>query len=122
VDWGTASLVSRVPYLKSGEMRCLLLTHRSPEAPGVPAGPDIGLNSVDTDLWLGLFVHGKTPKPVYDKLVSAVKATLNDAKVKDALTKAGYIAEYQEPQQFSKTIIKDWGVYAEALKDAGLLK
>ena len=122
VDWGTASLVSRIPFLKSGEMRCLLLTHRSPEVPGVPAGPDIGLNSVDTDLWLGLFVHGKTPKPAYDKLVSAVKATLSDAKVKDALTKAGFIAEYQDPQQFTKTIGKDWGVYAEALKEAGLLK
>ena len=122
VDWGTASLVSRVPYLKSGEMRCLLLTHQSPEAPGVPAGPDIGLDSVSTNLWLGLFVHAKTPKPAYDKLVSAVKATLNDAKVKDSLTKAGYIAKYEDPQEFSKTINKDWNIFSEVLKEAGLLK
>jgi tripartite-type tricarboxylate transporter receptor subunit TctC len=121
VDWGTASLVSRVPFIKSGEMRCLLVTHRSPEVPGVPAGPDIGLNSVSTDLWLGLFVHGKTPKPAYDKLVSALKTTLSDAKVKDALAKAGYLAEYQGPQEFTKTINKDWGVFSEVLKDAGLM-
>jgi tripartite-type tricarboxylate transporter receptor subunit TctC len=121
VDWGTASLVSRVPYFKSGDMRCLLLTHPSPEAPGVPSGPDIGLDSVSVDLWLGLFVHGKTPKPVYDRLTAAVKAVLSDAKVKDMLTKEGYITEYKAPAEFSKTINKDWNVFSEVLKDAGML-
>jgi tripartite-type tricarboxylate transporter receptor subunit TctC len=120
VDWATASLVSRLSYIKSGDMRCLLLTHRSPEVPGVPAGPEIGLNSVSVNLWLGLFVHGKTPKPAYDKLVSAVKATLSDAKVKEGLTKAGFIAEYKDPQEFMNIINKDWNVFAEVLKDAGL--
>jgi tripartite-type tricarboxylate transporter receptor subunit TctC len=120
VDWRCASLVSSIPYLKSGDMRTLLLTHRSPEAPGVPSGSDIGLDSVSVDVWLGLFVHGKTPKPVYDRLVSAVKATLNDAKVKAALTKEGYITDYKAPPEFSKIINKDWGVFSEVLKDAGL--
>lgn len=121
VDWGTATLVSRAPYVKSGDMRVLLLTHRSPEAPGVPAGPDIGLDSVSLNTWLGLFVHAKTPKPAYDKLVSAVKVTLTDARVKDSLAKAGFIAQYKDPQEFSKSINKDWNTYFEVLKETGLL-
>lgn len=120
VDWGTASLVGQLSYIKSGDLRCLLLTHKSPELPGVPSGPDVGLNSVSVDLWLGLFVHGKTPKPVYDKLVAAVKTTLNDAKVKDDLAKAGYMPEYKDPQEFTKLISKDWNVFADVLKDSGL--
>jgi tripartite-type tricarboxylate transporter receptor subunit TctC len=120
VDWGTASLVSTMPYVKSGDMRVLLLTHRSPELPGIPSGPEVGLPSVSVDLWLGFFVHSKTPKPAYERLVSALKATFNDAKMRDLLAKAGYIVEYKDPPEFSKTINKDWGVFSEVLKEAGL--
>jgi tripartite-type tricarboxylate transporter receptor subunit TctC len=120
VDWGTASLVSTMPYVKSGDMRVLLLTHRSPELPGIPSGPDLGLSSVSVDLWLGFFVHSKTPKTAYERLMSALKATFNDAGMRDLLTKAGYIVEYKGPQEFSKIINKDWDVFSEVLKEAGM--
>jgi tripartite-type tricarboxylate transporter receptor subunit TctC len=120
VDWGTASLVSTMPYVKSGDMRVLLLTHRSPELPEIPSGPEIGLPSVSVDLWLGFFVHSKTPKAAYDRLVSAMKATFNVAGMKESLAKAGYIVEYKDPQEFSKIINKDWEVFSEVLKEAGM--
>ena len=60
------------------------------------------------------------PKAAYERLVSAMKATLNDARMKDLLTKAGYIVEYKDPQEFSKIINKDWGVFSEVLKEAGM--
>jgi hypothetical protein len=40
--------------------------------------------------------------------------------VKEGLTKAGFIAEYKDPQEFMNIINKDWNVFAEVLKDAGL--
>jgi tripartite-type tricarboxylate transporter receptor subunit TctC len=109
-----------MPYVKSGDMRVLLLTHRSPELPEIPSGPEIGLPSVSVDLWLGFFVHSKIPKAAYDRLVSAMKATFNVAGMKESLAKAGYIVEYKDPQEFSKIINKDWEVFSEVLKEAGM--
>jgi len=120
VDWTTGSLVSTMPYVTSGDMRVLLLTKRSPEVPGVPAGPEIGLPSVAVNIWLGFFAHAKIPKAANDRLVSAVKVAFNDPKVKDLLAKAGFIAEYKDPQEFSKLITKDWEAFAEVLEATGM--
>ena len=120
VDWATASLVSRVPYLKSGDMRCLLVTQRSPEAPGVPSGPDVGLPSVSVNIWVGAFVHSKAPKAAHERLVSAVKAVLDAPEMRDKLTKAGLMVDYKGPQEFSQIVNKDWDVFSEALEAAGM--
>lgn len=120
VDWTTGSLVSTMPYVKSGDMRILLLTKRSPELPDVPAGPDIGLPSVSVNIWLGFFVQAKTPKPAYDRLVSAIKVAFNNPKMKDLLDKAGYLAEYKDPQAFSKLINNDWEAFAEVIEATGM--
>jgi tripartite-type tricarboxylate transporter receptor subunit TctC len=109
-----------MPYVNSGDMRVLLLTKRSPEVPEVPAGPDIGLPSVSVNIWLGFFAHSKIPKAAYDRLVSAVKVAFNSPKMKDMLSKAGYIAEYKDPQEFSKLINKDWEAFAEVLEATGM--
>lgn len=120
VEWTTGSLVSTMPYVKSGDLRVLLLTKKSPEVPEVPAGPDIGLPSVSINIWLGFFVHSKVPKPVYDRLVSAVKVAFNNPKMKESLIKAGFIAEYKDPQEFSKLVHNDWEAFAEVLDATGM--
>jgi len=120
VDWTTGSLVSTMPYVRSGDMRVLLVTKKSPEVPEVPAGSDIGLPSVSVNIWLGFFAHGKIPKAAYDRLVSAVKTAFNDPKMKGMLTKAGFLAEYLDPQEFTKLVNKDWGAFAEVLEATGM--
>jgi tripartite-type tricarboxylate transporter receptor subunit TctC len=120
VDWTTGSLVSTMPYVRSGDMRVLLVTKKSPEVPEVPAGSDIGLPSVSVNIWLGFFAHGKIPKAPYDRLVSAVKAAFNDPKMTGLLTKAGFLAEYKDPQEFTKLINKDWVAFAEVLEATGM--
>jgi tripartite-type tricarboxylate transporter receptor subunit TctC len=120
LDWKCSTLVSTMGYVRSGDMRPLLLTQRSPEVPGVPSGPDIGLPSVSVNIWLGFFVHSKIPKAAYDRLVSAVKAAFNDVKMRDLLTKAGYIVEYKDPQELTKLINRDWEAFAEVLEATGM--
>jgi tripartite-type tricarboxylate transporter receptor subunit TctC len=121
LDWKCSSLVANIPYIKSGDLRPLLLTSKSPELPNVPAGPDVGLPNASVDLWLGYFVHAKTPKPAYDRLVASMKAAFNDAAMKDQLFKAGWIVSYKDPQEFGKLIAKDWNVFAEVLRETGMM-
>ena len=120
LDWKCSTLVSTMGYIKSGDMRVLVLTQRSPEVPGVPSGPDIGLPSVSLSIWLGFFVHSKIPTAAYNTLVSAVKSASDDPKVKVMLTKAGYIFEYKDPREMTKLIHRDWDAFTEVIKATGM--
>lgn len=120
LDWKCSTLVSSMGYVRSGDMRVLLLTQKSPEVPGVPSGSDIGLPSVSVNIWLGFFVHSNIPKAAYDRLVSAVKVASNDPKMKELLTKGGYIVEYKDPQELTKLVNRDWEAFSEVIKATGM--
>ncbi|MCJ7596835.1 MAG: tripartite tricarboxylate transporter substrate binding protein [Desulfobacterales bacterium] len=120
LDWMTLSLPATMPYEKSGDVRILLLTDRSSELPGVPSGPDVGIPSASVSIWMGLFALPQTPKPAYDKLVSAVNAASKDPETAQKLAKAGFNVSYKNPQVFSKLLDDQWGIFSRALEASGL--
>lgn len=120
VDWMTLSLPATLAYQKSGDVNIVLLTRRSPELPGVPSGADVGLPDISVNLWMGLFTHPKTPKPAYDRLVSAVNTAIKDPEVTKRLSEAGFIVEYKGPSDFSKLINEHWDIFARVIKEANI--
>ena len=120
VDWMTLSLPATIPYHKSRDVRIVLLTRRSPELPEVPSGADVGMPDVSVNLWMGLFANPKTPKPAYDRLVSAVGATMKDPEVSKKLSDAGFLVAYKAPAEFSKLINDQWDIFARVIKEANL--
>jgi len=120
VDWMTLSLPATMAYQKSGDVKIALLTRRSPELPGVPSGADVGMPDVSVNLWMGLFANPKTPKPAYDRLVSAVGATMKDPEVSKKLSDAGFLVAYKAPAEFSKLINDQWDIFARVIKEANL--
>jgi tripartite-type tricarboxylate transporter receptor subunit TctC len=120
LDWKTSSLVANMQYIKSGDMRPLVVTSKWPDLPDVPSGQELGLPSVSVDVWLALFVNAKTPKPAYDKLTAAMKAAFNDPKVKDLLFKAGWMASYKDPQETAKLVSSQWDLFTQVIKETGM--
>ena len=78
LDWWCGTMPGVLQYHKSGDMRILLLTRKAPELPGVPSGADVGFPDISVNVWMGLFAHPKTPKPVHDRLVAAVSKAVKD--------------------------------------------
>ncbi|MCL2669917.1 MAG: tripartite tricarboxylate transporter substrate-binding protein, partial [Syntrophaceae bacterium] len=122
IDWMCLSGPATMPYHKSGDLRIALLTSKWASLPDTPSGPEVGLPGVSLDMWIGLFVHGKTPKPAYDRLVAAVAAAAKDPELSGKLAAAGITLNYKGPDDYRKLIDKDWGIFAEVLKDSGLIK
>ena len=120
IDWKTSSLVSVMQYVKSGEMRPLLLTSKWPELPNIPAGPDIGLPSASVNMWLAFFVNAKTPKPAHDRLTAAMKASFSDPKLKEMLGKAGFEVSYKDPQETAKLVSSQWDLFSQVIKETGM--
>jgi len=120
LDWMTLTLPATMPYVKSGDVRILLLTRKSPELPNVPAGPDIGLSSFSVNIWTGLLVLPQTPKATYDTLVSAVNAASQDPQITKKLANAGFYVSYRNPHEFSNVIKDQWEIFSRIIKETGI--
>jgi tripartite-type tricarboxylate transporter receptor subunit TctC len=120
LDWMTLSLPATMPYAKSGDVRILLLTRRSPELPGVPSGPDVGLSNASVSMWMGFFALPQTPKVVYDRLVSAVSNASKDPEVSKKLASAGFNVAYRTPQEFSKLLNEQWEIFSKVIKESDM--
>jgi tripartite-type tricarboxylate transporter receptor subunit TctC len=105
LDFTTQTLPSAMPYVKSGDLRILLLSSASPQLPGIPVGSHIGLPSVSPSIngIGGFFVHPQTPQYAYKKLVSAVEAVVKNPECANKLIGLGDVVKYRNPKEFSET-------------------
>lgn len=120
IDWCTASLVSMLPYIRSGDIKPLLVTQKSPQMPDIPTGAEVGLPGVSVNIWIGLFVNAKTPKDNYFKLVKATKEALDNPETVQQLEKAGLIVDYKDPVEFSEIVKKDYAAFTKLLESTGM--
>ncbi|MCC6474848.1 MAG: tripartite tricarboxylate transporter substrate binding protein [Burkholderiales bacterium] len=120
VDWMTGTLPGVLQYHKSGDMKILLLTRRASELPGVPSGADAGFPDISVNVWMAMFAHSKTPRPVHDRLVSAVSRAVKDPEVAKRLARSGVTLGYRAPVELAKLIDEQWTIYAKVIKEAGL--
>jgi tripartite-type tricarboxylate transporter receptor subunit TctC len=120
LDWMTLSATATMPYHKSGDVKIVLLTRRSAELPGIPSGADVGMPSVSVNNWMAFFVHSKTPKPAYDRLVAAIAAAAKEPEVAKKMVGAGFTLDYKSPTDVSKLMNEQWGMYARVIKEANI--
>jgi tripartite-type tricarboxylate transporter receptor subunit TctC len=77
--------------IKAGKIKVygVTLKKRVPSLPDVPTLHDAGLPGFEIAAWHGLYAPKGTPKPVIDKLASALQAALKDATVKARFAELG---------------------------------
>lgn len=120
IDGLTLSLPAAMPYAKSGDMRVLLLTGRSPIFPSVPAGPDVSLPSVSINFWLGYLALPKTPQAAFARLVSAVGNVARNPDLAKKLEGAGFKVDYKDPAGFANLIKDNWEILSQVIKETGM--
>jgi tripartite-type tricarboxylate transporter receptor subunit TctC len=117
VDLSVISAVVAGPLVTSGKMKAYAVIGRKRFAglPDLPTFGELGYKKLDIDFWHMLLAPAGTPRPIVDKLNSALRAALADAKVKDLFAKGGmeeYAANEETPEAASallKSEIKLWG-------------
>jgi tripartite-type tricarboxylate transporter receptor subunit TctC len=114
---GAASLLSTLSLIKAGDLRPLAVT--SAKRVGVlPEVPTVyELSQAETpSFWLGFFAPAKTPKPVLDKLTSALAKILKDPNVASQLEKAGFLLDYRDPAAVRKLMASEIKITAQLAK------
>jgi tripartite-type tricarboxylate transporter receptor subunit TctC len=117
VDLSIIGGIVAAPLVNSGKLKSYAIVGKVPYAglPQLKTFGQLGHKKLDIDFWHMLLVPAGTPQPIIDKLNSALRSALADARVKDLFEKAGMVAyppNELTPEAASallKSEIKLWG-------------
>jgi tripartite-type tricarboxylate transporter receptor subunit TctC len=97
------------------------LTHTS-AAPNLPTVAESGLPGFNTSLWFGMVAPAGTPRPVIDKLASALNEALKSEDVVKPLRGDGLDVKGGTPDEFAATIASETKKWDTVVPSAGLRK
>jgi tripartite-type tricarboxylate transporter receptor subunit TctC len=106
VTIATSGFGSLAPLIRSGDLVALVTTATSRVAafPNVPTMTEKGFPDASLNIWMGLYVPAKTPKPVVDTLVKTLAQVARDPALAAGLEKAGMHLDYRDPAATAKLL------------------
>lgn len=114
-----ADLPVLLPHVQAGKLRPLATTvaKRAALLPDLPTMAEQGVPKVDASNWYGLFVPGKTPREIIDRLNTGLNKALSDKDLRDRLAARGADPAPGTPEQLAamlKTDQNKWGPIVKA--------
>jgi tripartite-type tricarboxylate transporter receptor subunit TctC len=117
VDLGPISAVVAQPLINGGKLKAYAVigSKRFAGLPQLRTMGELGYKNLDIDFWHMLLAPAGTPRPIVDKLNTALRAALADAKVRKNFADGGmdeYPPDKETPEAASallKREIKLWG-------------
>ncbi len=108
-----------LPHVQSNRLRPIAITvaKRSALLPDVPSMVEQGVPKVDAMNWYGIFVPGKTPREIVDRLNAGIHKALADKDLRERLAARGADPAPGTPEQLMamlKTDFNKWGPIVKA--------
>jgi tripartite-type tricarboxylate transporter receptor subunit TctC len=113
LDLAIDNLPSSIGHINGGRLRAIAVTspQRSPSLPDVPTVREAGLPGVETVAWFGVQAPARTPRPIIDKLASAINTIVNEPVSRARIAEQGGEPVGDKPEEFQRLIdaeIKRW--------------
>lgn len=117
VDLGPISAVVARPLINAGKLKAYAVigSKRFAGLPQLKTMGELGYKNLDIDFWHMLLAPVGTPRPIVNKLNTALRTALADAKVRSTFAQGGmdeYPADQETPEAASALLtreIKLWG-------------
>ncbi len=106
------------PNITDNQVRALATSgkKRSSVLPNVPTADESGVPGYEATIWLGLMAPAGTPKPVIDKLSTAVNAFVKRPDIVKLWTAQGAVPMSMTSEEFDKFLRGDIVKWAEVVK------
>lgn len=116
---GFGSLAS---LIRSGDLIPLVTTSpkRVPGFPDVPTMAEKGFPEASLNIWMGLYVPARTPKPIVDALTKAFTQAAKDPALVAALEKAGMQGYYHPAEETTRLLETEAATVAKVADKVGL--
>jgi tripartite-type tricarboxylate transporter receptor subunit TctC len=109
--------------IESGQVKALAVTgkDRFPALARLPTAMESGgIKDYDVTTWYGLFGPHGMPKPVIDKLNSTLNEILQEAPIRERLTKAGVVVRSSTPEAFQQFMAEEYAKWDKVRQAANL--
>jgi len=112
------SVTTMAPNVAQGQVRALATTGktRSAALPGVPTAEEAGLPGYEATIWLGLMAPKGTPKPIIDRLNTAVNEAIKRPEIIKLWADQGAAPLSMTPEAFDKFLRDDIVKWASVVK------
>ncbi len=122
VDYYFCPVNAVLSHLKDGKLLALAVgsSRRSSALPEIPTTVEAGVPNSDYNFWVGMFVPGKTPRDIVNKLHQETIRALQSTEARERLAKLGAETWTMAPEQFDKHIREEIGSNATLVKAAGV--
>jgi tripartite-type tricarboxylate transporter receptor subunit TctC len=116
----SGTMLSTLRHVQSGRLRGLATTglKRSGALPDLPTVDQAGVKGFDATQWYGFFAPAGTPKPIIDKLNSAMVGALRAERANFA--RDGADAVGHSPEEFGRILKAETEKWAKVVRTAGL--
>jgi len=110
--------IALMPHFKSGRLRPLAVTssQRMPQLPDVPTVSD-SVPGYAVYTWYAVLTSGGTPRPVVQRLSSAINAVLAEADTRKSFEAQGVTASGDTPEALGKRIRADYELWAKVVRE-----
>ncbi|EHP39660.1 hypothetical protein OR16_30119 [Cupriavidus basilensis OR16] len=112
---------SALPHVKAGRLRAIAITsaQRSPLLPDVPTVAESGFPGFDVQSWFSLAAPAGTPRPVIERLNSALNKVLAAPDVRQRLQDLAATPEPGTPEQLRRLIAAETKRWHDVVKQSG---
>jgi tripartite-type tricarboxylate transporter receptor subunit TctC len=93
---------------------------RHPLLPAIPTFAELGFSGMDISLWYGITAPAGTPKPIIEKLNTALAKILELPEIREGFAKQGAEAAGGTPDQYDAFIRAESAKWREVVKQAGI--
>ena len=123
VDMASQGLPSALGPMKSGDLLALGSTFgKIPDFPAIPTMEELGYPRATLGVWVGYFLPAATPKPIADKISSALEKAMKNPTVVKNLENSGQVLDYQDGPAFTKFLAEEYKLLEDVAKKAKLIK
>ena len=124
IDFIFDQAVSATPHIKSGAVKPVMVaaSKRTKSLPEVPSSPEAGLPAFETTAWSALFAPKNTPKPVIERLVSALREAFEDQSILTRMDELGSevpAAPDRTPEHLANLVSSEIDKWVPVIKAAG---
>lgn len=116
-------VTSGLQHVKNGRVKALAVTSpaRLPQLPDVPTSAEVGLPTLDTTAWTGLFAPAGTPAPIVTKLSVTLQKVLRKPIIAQQLESCCAASMfYSTPTEFDAFLQKERISWSQKIKAAGI--
>jgi tripartite-type tricarboxylate transporter receptor subunit TctC len=122
INFSFATIISSMPYIKSGRVRALGVTtpQRAPALPDVPTMAEAGVPGVVVVNWYGLIAPKGTPKPIIDRIAAETIKSIQSPEMKKRLIAEGSEGVGGTPAEFTKHLHAERALWSGVIKQRGI--